>query len=504
MKKSLFLMAMAIFSVILGQSQVISTTQLPPIAKINSVSITHHDSTTAPTDIFWTRDEVSANTSFSTSFFTPWVKHTGSGTSIDILTSPLVTAGVTSFVRVIASNDTLSSVVIKSAIKAVIPKFQPVLATISLLSQNLTTTGNIHKVGFTIGKDDSAKVQRVLALDSNFVYFTTKSWKVTSDGTIIDTVKGLNSGTKFYVKWIITNSVGSKTIKYDFTTTPMNQKPAINKSLDSLSKTSNAIAFKVGANSFGLTGTLWAKCNTMVSLSFKMMGNGEEKFIIGFNNLVPNTNYAIKIFAQNSMGIDSLDVGVIKTAALATVFKITTSTTSNPIPSGVEARGIFTMPSTNVATITAAIFAGNDSTCTVALQNVTHNYNTAGTLYEKFTNLPKGGYWVRFYGTCTTGEYDLTPTPVYVKVTEATGIKEIEKEMISIYPNPTNDFIHINAPLKNDYQFNITNMIGQIVKSNILKGGEKEINVSELPTGIYFLTINTKEDGVKIAKFTKE
>jgi len=67
-----------------------------------------------------------------------------------------------------------------------------------------------------------------------------------------------------------------------------------------------------------------------------------------------------------------------------------------------------------------------------------------------------------------------------------TGINNItEKENISfsVYPNPTTSFIALKGLSTSD-RFKIYNLQGQLIKEGRAR---KQINVSELPSGIYFL-----------------
>ena len=69
------------------------------------------------------------------------------------------------------------------------------------------------------------------------------------------------------------------------------------------------------------------------------------------------------------------------------------------------------------------------------------------------------------------------------------GIEENENVAISIYPNPAHDIIFVGAnndlPVQNIQLYNIA---GQLVMTS----NELEINVSELPEGVYFVTVFTE------------
>tara|TARA_B110000285_G_C14675659_1_gene402374 strand:- start:222 stop:494 length:273 start_codon:yes stop_codon:yes gene_type:complete len=84
-----------------------------------------------------------------------------------------------------------------------------------------------------------------------------------------------------------------------------------------------------------------------------------------------------------------------------------------------------------------------------------------------------------------------------------TGLSEIYAEIISIHPNPTSDVLTISGlnEVNGLKSMEITSTTGKLVmKMEELK---EEINVSELPTGIYFLNI-IHEQGKETIRFVKQ
>lgn len=83
------------------------------------------------------------------------------------------------------------------------------------------------------------------------------------------------------------------------------------------------------------------------------------------------------------------------------------------------------------------------------------------------------------------------------------GINELDKgNSFDIYPNPTNSILNIksnNQQLQNA-TIEIKNTLGQVIYFDVYA---HQINISNLPSGIYFLTINNKEDKRTI-KFIKD
>lgn len=105
--------------------------------------------------------------------------------------------------------------------------------------------------------------------------------------------------------------------------------------------------------------------------------------------------------------------------------------------------------------------------------------------------------------TITFGSVNCNLFPLPQRTSGITGIinKDIEKQ-ISIYPNPTNSILTISDE-KNQFQnavIELKNTVGQIVQSIPFSN---QINMSDLPSGIYFLTIQGR-DCCKTVKVIKE
>ena len=103
---------------------------------------------------------------------------------------------------------------------------------------------------------------------------------------------------------------------------------------------------------------------------------------------------------------------------------------------------------------------------------------------------PAFGLWVAL-----ASGGDLIPLP-----TAFVGVNELTELEFSIYPNPTTDFINLNVE-NNEVieQVIITDVNGRIVQTSSFS---KQISVSELEEGMYFLNINTTE-GISTRSFIK-
>ena len=66
-------------------------------------------------------------------------------------------------------------------------------------------------------------------------------------------------------------------------------------------------------------------------------------------------------------------------------------------------------------------------------------------------------------------------------------VDETTADGFQVYPNPTTGLITVSGVQLGEYR--ITNTIGQTLKTGYLDGENQQINVSQLPDGLYFITI---------------
>jgi hypothetical protein len=82
-----------------------------------------------------------------------------------------------------------------------------------------------------------------------------------------------------------------------------------------------------------------------------------------------------------------------------------------------------------------------------------------------------------------------------------TGIQNITKNSISIYPNPATDLVTITSG-SNITAVEVLNYIGQVVYNNPATETKKiQVNVSGFEAGVYFVKVTTA-DGIKTSKIT--
>lgn len=80
--------------------------------------------------------------------------------------------------------------------------------------------------------------------------------------------------------------------------------------------------------------------------------------------------------------------------------------------------------------------------------------------------------------------------------------KEIA-EVINIFPNPSADLVKVKSSLSGPYHLEFRNEKGELVKNYVLVSVEDYVDISDLTTGIYFITISAEQQRT-IIKWIKQ
>ena len=91
-----------------------------------------------------------------------------------------------------------------------------------------------------------------------------------------------------------------------------------------------------------------------------------------------------------------------------------------------------------------------------------------------------------------------------VLVVSTVGINENGQSLITIFPNPTTDFININLNNTMATQAVIYDVYGKKINEEALTETDNRINVSELANGVYFIKIFNEGQIVSTTKFIKK
>lgn len=85
------------------------------------------------------------------------------------------------------------------------------------------------------------------------------------------------------------------------------------------------------------------------------------------------------------------------------------------------------------------------------------------------------------------------------------GVSEISanNRSVFVYPNPSSSFIVVKSELTNRSKIELSNSLGQILYAGYIENEEMELNISNFPNGIYFITIHNIEQPKQL-KFIKQ
>jgi hypothetical protein len=72
---------------------------------------------------------------------------------------------------------------------------------------------------------------------------------------------------------------------------------------------------------------------------------------------------------------------------------------------------------------------------------------------------------------------------------------EAQSPMISIYPNPAREVVHISGGEGLEVSWH--NLLGQVVRRDLLRGGQSLLDVSAMPRGVYWLRL--RQQGKEVA-----
>ncbi|AOW21100.1 T9SS type A sorting domain-containing protein [Urechidicola croceus] len=112
---------------------------------------------------------------------------------------------------------------------------------------------------------------------------------------------------------------------------------------------------------------------------------------------------------------------------------------------------------------------------------------------------PPNSGWVSS-GYCINTSSTLSFYETTIDNCPALGIDQelIKESKISIYPNPSSDYIEISN-LSENVKCTISNITGQIVKNTKVSSSNNRINISDLAKGFYFVDLEGKKT-IKLVK----
>ena len=84
-----------------------------------------------------------------------------------------------------------------------------------------------------------------------------------------------------------------------------------------------------------------------------------------------------------------------------------------------------------------------------------------------------------------------------------TGLDEISRSNVSVYPNPAQNFLNVKGLELNNTEVQIFDISGRIVNASLFKVNNSTIDISSLAKGTYHLVLSNNSEKVDTVKFLK-
>lgn len=119
-------------------------------------------------------------------------------------------------------------------------------------------------------------------------------------------------------------------------------------------------------------------------------------------------------------------------------------------------------------------------------------------------NIPNLTATTTYYITGTFASCTTPAVPVIAKVEICTGVDDLDENGgIEAYPNPASNLLNVKAT-ENINAVYVVDMLGKVVmQDNTIKKNAVQLNITELPAGLYFVRVNTA-NAQKLLKVIKE
>jgi hypothetical protein len=93
-------------------------------------------------------------------------------------------------------------------------------------------------------------------------------------------------------------------------------------------------------------------------------------------------------------------------------------------------------------------------------------------------------------GTLSAGtNYDITFVSAIFTIDVNTGVITITETKLVVYPNPATDYVYI-ANIPENTTINVYNMLGNLVKSKISISTTEQVDINDLPSGVYIIRLS--------------
>ncbi|MEI8279022.1 MAG: T9SS type A sorting domain-containing protein [Bacteroidota bacterium] len=132
------------------------------------------------------------------------------------------------------------------------------------------------------------------------------------------------------------------------------------------------------------------------------------------------------------------------------------------------------------------------------------NNNNVGTNSNTYTYVPVNGDVVTCSIHSAGGCYTVSDTisnGITILVTE--GVGNVHSNGMSIYPNPTNDVLHIDG-VKGQVTYRVLDIVGGTVQEGVLKVGSNSVAMQGLSAGMYVLELTNSKGMRDVVRVVRE
>lgn len=158
------------------------------------------------------------------------------------------------------------------------------------------------------------------------------------------------------------------------------------------------------------------------------------------------------------------------------------------------------------ANFTYSVSNGNQITFTNSSANATNFYwnygdgNTSTSANPTHLYTEPGSYTV----TLIADKCGISDTISQIINITSLGINEIANtKNFIVYPNPSTTILNVKQELSNNIIYKIVSITGQIIQTGTINNSEKQINISSLIEGVYFLQLFDNYQSLGQQKFVK-
>lgn len=242
---------------------------------------------------------------------------------------------------------------------------------------------------------------------------------------------------------IVTDSYGCEDTSA--TTIYVEVKPTVSLSDNQLQA---CVGDSIQLTAYGATNYIWSTGDTTDVMNYVAIGN-ETVTVTGYNGQCSDNEQMVIVIKPSPTAVSDANTYSINTGDSIFFYSTgsITSTTTWDFGDG---------------------FSSQES-------NPYHHFNFPGAYYVILT---------AEMGECEDSDTLL----VYVGTV---SINEQTEQNIFVYPNPSTDYF--NVELQYDAELSLFNTKGQLIKQQLLYQGENKIDITDLPKGVYFSTIKSKE-----------